>query len=65
MSALSNTRARSLRTRAHSLTPSGNLRRRQLRQPGVRRARRSRAAALAVAVLFILVYYAAKHGASQ
>jgi phosphate transport system permease protein len=49
---------------AHALTPSGNLRRRQL----ISRLFVSltlASAGLAVAVLFILVYYAAKHGASQ
>jgi phosphate transport system permease protein len=49
---------------AHSLVPSGNLRRRQL----VSRLFVSGtvgAAGIAVAVLFILIYYAAKHGASQ
>jgi phosphate transport system permease protein len=48
----------------HALTPSGNLRRRQaiskLLVGGT-----VAAAGLAVSVLFILVYYAAKHGASQ
>jgi phosphate transport system permease protein len=48
----------------HSLAPSGNLRRRQF----ISRVFVSgtvTAAGAAVAVLFILVYYAAKHGASQ
>ena len=49
---------------AHALTASGNLRRRQ----AVNRIFESGtvlAAGLAVLVLFILVYYAAKHGISQ
>ena len=48
----------------HALTPSGNLRRRQLTSRlfvGLTLA----AAGLAVAVLLILVYYAAKNGVSQ
>ncbi len=48
----------------HALTPSGNLRRRQLTSRlfvGFTLA----AAALAVAVLLILVYYVAKNGVSQ
>jgi phosphate transport system permease protein len=63
MSALGNTPAM-VPDPEHALTPSGNLRRRQL----VSRLFVSltlASAALAVAVLFILVYYAAKHGASQ
>ncbi|HEX3804760.1 MAG TPA: phosphate ABC transporter permease PstA [Solirubrobacteraceae bacterium] len=49
---------------AHALTPSGNLRRRQV----VSRlfvGGTVGSAGLAVAVLFILIYYAAKHGAGQ
>ncbi len=48
----------------HSLVPSGNLRRRQAVSRGFVGATVT-AAALAVVVLFILVYYAAYHGASQ
>jgi phosphate transport system permease protein len=48
----------------HSLKPSGNLRRRQLTSQAFVTLTVA-ASALAVAVLFILVYYAAYHGASQ
>lgn len=48
----------------HALTPSGNLRRRQAISK-VFVGGTVAAAGLAVAVLFILIYYAAKHGASQ
>ncbi len=48
----------------HTLTPSGNLRRRQAISKFFVGATVG-AAGLAVAVLFILIYYAAKHGASQ
>jgi phosphate transport system permease protein len=48
----------------HSLKPSGNLRRRQLTSRAFVTLTVG-ASALAVAVLFILVYYAAYHGASQ
>jgi len=48
----------------HSLTPSGNLRRRQLTSR-LFVTLTVAAAGLAVAVLLILVYYAAKNGASQ
>jgi phosphate transport system permease protein len=49
---------------AHALTPSGNLRRRQLTSR-LFVSLTLAAAGLAVAVLLILVYYAAKNGASQ
>jgi phosphate transport system permease protein len=48
----------------HSLKPSGNLRRRQLTSRAFVTLTVA-AAGLAVAVLLILVYYAAYHGASQ
>lgn len=49
---------------AYALTPSGNLRRRQLTSRLVVGAMVT-AAGMAVAVLFILVYYAAKRGIGQ
>jgi phosphate transport system permease protein len=49
---------------SHSLGPSGNLRRRQATSRGFE-VLTVAAAALAVAVLLILVYYAAKRGVSQ
>jgi phosphate transport system permease protein len=48
---------------AHALTPSGNLRRRELTNR-VFLAATIGAAGLAVLVLFILIYYVAKHGLS-
>lgn len=48
---------------AHALTPSGNLRRREFRNR-VFLAATIGAASLAVVVLFILVFYVAKHGLS-